>query len=172
MKPLLLAVVTSLFFIGCNPPQTIEVVKAPPTAKVTDMILKVPIHIEDNGYNNFNSIVITKQKKLDEFIKDIKTQKSWKRKKNFLETIAIQKIDFNKKNLLIYRIEESSSTIVLAVDVPKTLENHITVVIGREVSKDVSKKIKYYALAYIVDKKIIDVTFDDGKKSNLVVNSD
>jgi hypothetical protein len=172
MKNLLLLLTISIFFIGCSKTETIDIVEIPPKAKVTNMILKVPIYLKDNGYNNFKTILITDKGKLDKFLKEIKTQKGWDKKENFLDTLSIQNIDFNKQNLLIYRITENSSAIVLAVNVPTVLKNHARVIIGKEKPKSTTTDMAYYALAYLVDKKIEDITFDDGDSNSTVKNND
>jgi hypothetical protein len=73
MKKLLFVLSLSVLFIGCSQvePKKIEIKEK---KKISDLILKIPIHIEDSGYSNFKTLLITKQEELDKFIKSVKTQ--------------------------------------------------------------------------------------------------
>jgi hypothetical protein len=176
MKKLLLVLILSALFIGCSQTEPTKTIDIKVKKIKSDLILKIPIHIKDNGYSNFKTKLITEQKELDKFIVDVKSQKKWQRKKNFLNTIDRANIDFSKNNLLFYRISEKSELIVLAVDIPTSIGKNITVVIGKErlkekLKKDIQTKgISEYALAYKVDKSAMDITFTDGDSNRTVVN--
>ena len=177
MKKLLFVLSLSVLFIGCSQvePKKIEIKEK---KKISDLILKIPIHIEDSGYSNFKTLLITKQEELDKFIKSVKTQKGWKRKENFLNTIQRAEIDFSKANFLIYRLSEQSDLIVLAVDVPTSIGKSITVSIGKEklkakLEKELNKeRISEYALAYRVNKSAKDIIFADGDRNITIENKE
>ena len=171
MKNLLLILSTSLLFIGCTQTQTIDIVKAPPPkAKVSNMISKIPIPFKDTGYKNINTQIMVNQIQLDKFLLEIKSQKEWEKKENFLNTLKREKIDFQTHNLLLYHLTEDSSTILFAIDLPKSLNQKITVTIDKEIAKVKTDKVTDYALAYLVEKSIKEVTFNDGE-SNTTVNN-
>ena len=175
MKKLLLVFMLSILFIGCSQPEP-KKIEIEERKKISDLILKIPIHFEDSGYFNFKTMLITKQDELDKLISDVKSQKGWNRKENFLNTIQRAKIDFSKANFLIYRLSEKSDLIVLAVDVPTSVSKSITVSIGKEQLKAKLKKelkkdrIFEYALAYRVNKSAKDITFTDGDKNITIEN--
>ena len=172
MRRLLLAMLIGIFFIGCT--KTIEkvnIVKVEPKSKISNMILKLPINLKDKGYQNLQTRVIKNQNELDSLIADIKKQKNWDKKGNFLEIIENTQINFDTDNLLIYTFAEDKSVVVVAVDAPISEEKeHIVVKIGKDKTKKPSNKMAYYALAYKVKKSAKDITFDDGSQKIKVEN--
>ena len=173
MKNLLLILSTSILFIGCSQTQTIEVIKTPPPkAKISNMISKIPIHFKDKGYHNFDSKVMVKQAQLDTFLSNIKLQKGWEKKENFLNTLKREKINFQTHNLLFYRFKEDSKTILFAMDLPMSLEQKITIMIDKEVAKVKTGKVTDYALAYLVEKSIKEVVFNNGENNTTIKNKE
>ena len=176
MKKILLILTLSLLFIGCSQTEPTKVIEVKEKKKISDMILKIPINFKDSGYSNFETKLITNQEQLDKFISNVKSQKGWKRKENFLNSIEREEIDFKNDNLLIYRLTESSNSIVLAVDVPTSIGKQITVIVGKEKLKEEklkeikTDKITHYALAYKVDKTAKEITFSDGDDNTTIEN--
>ena len=169
MLKLTLMISTLLIFLGCTETKKITLVEKKPQIVISQNIVNVPIHIRDNGYNNFSTKIFTTQSELDSFLAKIKGQSSWNKKNNFFYTLSKQEIDFNRNSLLIYRFSEPSSSIVIATEVPTEIEQKITVKIGKKKSSGMmTSDMAYYALAYVVNKKIISVTFDDGKDSQTI----
>ncbi|MCK5854089.1 MAG: hypothetical protein KAG56_02620 [Sulfurovaceae bacterium] len=172
MLKLTLITTTLLLFLGCTPqPKTVNIIEKKQEAQTSQSILRVPIHIRDNGYKNFPTQIFTTQSELNYFLETINSQKKWNKKENFLYTFKKQEIDFSQDYLIIYRFDEVSSSIILATDVPTEVDKHITVQIGKTASSGMIKPdIVYYSLAYIVDKNTIDVTFDNNEtKSNIKI---
>ncbi len=99
---LLIVAIISIFFMGCSKTiETVNIIKVKPKSKISNMILKIPINFTDKGYKNLETKVITKKEELDKFTKEIKSQKGWRKKDNFLDIIEKSKIDFTQDNLLI-----------------------------------------------------------------------
>ena len=114
--------------------------------------------------------LFTTENELKTFLTDVNYQTGWNQKENFLNTISIKSINFQTHNLLIYRMTETSSSIVLAVDVLTELKNHITIQMSKDKSETMTMDMAYYALAYIVDKKVIDIRFNDGENNRTGVH--
>jgi len=172
MRQLLLTLSVLLLFVGCT--KTIEkvnIIKVEPKSKISNMILKIPISFKDNGYQNLKTIVIKTQTEFDNLINNIKKEKNWDKKENFLTIIKETKINFDTDNLLIYTFSEDKSTVVTAVNVPLSNENNIIIKIGKDKTKEISNKIVYYALAYKVKKSVKNIIFDDGTKKVTIPNN-
>lgn len=163
----------SLFLMmGCTESKIIDAVtKETPITKVSDHVSKLPIALRDNGYGNFVTKLFTKQEELSAFLSQVEYQTGWNQKENFLNTVRIKPIDFETHNLLIYRLTEQSGAIVLAVDVPTEKEKHIYVNLGKEKPEVMTMDMAYYALAYVIDKRVIDITFNDGENNTTIKNS-
>jgi len=174
MKNLLIVAIITVFFMGCSKTiETVNIIKVQPKSKISNMILKVPVNFRDKGYRNLETKVITKKEELDKFTKEIKPQKGWSKKDNFLEIIEKSKIDFSRNNLLIYIFKESNYKTVTAVDVPTSENVNIVVKIGVEDikgKKPKKEKIINYALIYKVRKSVKSVIFDNGERKVSIDN--
>ena len=171
MFRLTLACTILLAFIACSKDTILlNTIEKPPKIEIKK-ISQITIPVRENGYSNFETTLITSQIELNKFIEKIKVQKSWKKQKNFLESLLLKKINFSNSNLLLYRITESSISTVLLVEPPSGDNKHIVIVIGKNEPKTDTTKMAYYALAYRVSKSVIDVTFERGIKKDIVKNS-
>jgi hypothetical protein len=168
MFKLTLITTTLFLFLGCVQDRTINIIEKAPKILTSENIVNVPIHIRDNGYHNFSTKTFSTQNELNSFLAKIKGQSGWNKKKNFLYTLKKQEIDFNKDSLLIYRFSEPSSSIVIATEVPTEIEKKITVKVGKKSPKIITSDMAYYALAYVVNKNSISVTFDDGDRNKTI----
>ena len=170
MLKLTLITTTLLLFLGCTPePKVINLTTKKPQAVTSQNILNIPIHIRDNGYNNFSTKIFNSKSELNRFLDTINAQSGWNKKNNFFYTLKKQEIDFGRDKLLIYRFSEPSSSIVLATDVPTEIDQHITVKIGKKKNSDMmTTDMAYYALAYTINKQTKDVTFDDGEHNETI----
>ena len=174
MLKLTLIATTLLLFLGCTVQrEVVNVTVKKQQALPSQHILSIPIHIRDKGYTNFSTKIFTTQGELDAFLKKVKSQSKWNKKENFLYTLKKQNIDFAKDYLVIYRFDEASDAIIVATDVPVELDRHITVNIGKTPSAGMKKlDMAHYALAYIVDKETIDITFDNKEtKSSIKIKT-
>ena len=171
MLKLLFSSFIALFFTACLTTSSILI---PPTQTpevlTESTILKITIPVREHGYSNFDTQVLSNQHALDTFITSIKEQKSWKQKDNFVSSLTSFPIEFKKYNLLLYRMTESSSSTVLAIDVPKGSTQHILIEIGRDKPNLGTTDMAYYALAYKVAKSVQDITFDNGLKKHVIKN--
>ena len=164
-----------LFFTSCSNPSSSILISQSPTKKILDddAIVRLPIPFKESAYSHLTTKLYTSQKDFITFLEKVKQQKYWqeKEKSNFISSLKITPIDFTKYNLLIYIITESSSANKLTVDPPKGDNSHVTIIINRDVAQVGTTDIAYYALAYKVKKSIIDITFDNGLKKEIILNN-
>lgn len=160
-----------LIFTACSPTSSIVLTqeKEPETLN-KESITKIAIPVREHGYSNFDSMVLSSQNDLDQFLSEIKEQKGWNKRKNFIESLTLYPINFNKHNILLYRITESSGSTILAVDAPKGTNEHVIVEIGRDKPNIGTADVAYYALAYKIAKSVQDITFDNGIKKHFIKN--
>lgn len=173
MLRFILLLLISLFFISCSQDRIVlkTVGEKPPKELNIKTISRVPIPIQEKGYSNFSTMVITSQKQFNTFISKIHSQKDWSKKDNFLASLKLEKTDFSKQNLLLYRINRASSSDVLLVDTPKGDKKNITITIGEESEETKKENLSYYALAYKVSKSISKVTFKSGIQEEIIKNT-
>ena len=162
----------TLLFTACTEKQMVIIDANPkPTELSIKTISKITIPVREHGYSNFKTQIIKTKDEFDTFIKNVKEQKNWNKKENFLQSLQLNKIDFTNHNLLLYRITESSSSTVLAVEAPKGDSENITVKIGRDKPNMGTTDMAYYTLAYKVIKSVKTITFDNGTKKDVIKNS-
>jgi len=170
MFKLTLAISIIMAFTACSQDSIIlNNIENPPQVEIKN-ISQITIPVREHGYSNFKTTFITSKVELNKFIEKIKLQKYWKKKKNFLATLLLKKINFNNSNLLLYRITESSGSTVLLVDPPKGDNKHIKIIIGENELQIGTTDMAYYALAYRVSKSVADITFQRGKKEDIIKN--
>ena len=164
-----LLLVVALFFTACTDKHMVLKDVKPVSKELSiDIISKITIPVREHGYSNFKTKVIKTKKELDTFISDVKNQKGWNKKENFLQSLLLKEIDFNRYNLLLYRITESSGSTVLAVDVPRGSEQNIIIHIGRDKPNMGTADMAYYTLAYKIKKSVNSITFDNDIKKDVI----
>ncbi len=173
MLRFILLSLVSLFFISCTHDRIVlkTIGEKPPKELNIKTISKVTIPVLEHGYNNFSTMLITSQKQFNTFISTIKSQKGWNKKDNFLASLESEKTNFNNQNLLLYRLNQASSSTVLLVDKPKGDKKNITIKIGKNSKKTGTADMAYYALAYKVSKSVSKITFKNGVKKDIIKNS-
>ncbi len=160
-----------LIFIACSPTSSIILSEGVKVKELdSSTILKITIPVREQGYSNFDTQVLTTQDELDKFVSDVKKQKNWNKKENFISSLTLYPIDFKNHNLLIYRMTENSSSTVLSVNVPKGNDKHVVIKIGRDKPNIATTDMAYYALAYRVAKSVKDITFDNKIKKHVIKN--
>ncbi len=161
----------SLYITACLSTSTILIPPTQPKPVLSQStILKIAIPVREYGYRTFDTQVLTTNNEFNNFIEKVKKEKGWNQKENFLSSLTLYPIDFTKYNLLLYRMTESSSSTVLAVDIPKGTDEHIVIEIGRDKPNSGTTDMAYYALAYRVAKSVKDITFDNGIKKHVIKN--
>jgi len=173
MLRFILLALASLFFISCSQDRIVlqTIGEKPPKELNIKTISKVTIPVQEEGYNNFSTMLITSQKQFNTFVSEIKSQKGWSKKDNFLASLEAQKTDFTQHNLLLYRISKASNSDVLLVDKPKGDKKNITIKIGEESEKTEKADVNYYAIAYKVSKSVSKITFKKGVQQEVIKNS-
>ncbi len=170
--------ITILFFTACNHSSSI-IISNPPAKEelLQDTIVRIPIPFQAQEYSKITTKLYTTENDFTTFISNIKTEKFWNKEnqKNFIDSLKLNPIDFTKYNLLIYTMRESSESTKLTIDPPKGDNAHVEININRETAKDTSAtttaNMAYYALAYKVKKSVIDITFNNGLKKEIILNS-
>ena len=134
-------------------------------------LVRIEVPFREHGYNNFNSRVIGSTKGFADFIKEVEQQKNWNNKQDFLSQLQSESINFEKYNLLLYRLTEGSGSVALSPQAPEyTSDNQITVKIDRVAPEVGTADMAYYVLAYKFDKNYPIVIFDDGKQEVIIEN--
>ena len=163
-----------LLFTACNPNSSI-LISQPPIKKVLDedTIVRIPIPFKESGYSHITTKLYTSQKDFTTFLEKVKQQRYWQEraKTNFISSLKINPIDFTKYNLLIYTIKENSGSTKLTIDPPKGDNAHVEIDINRETKEIGTADMAYYALAYKIKKSVIDITFDNGIKKEIILNN-
>ena len=166
-----------LLFTACNPSSSI-LISQPPAKKVLsqDTIVRLPIPFKESGYTHITTKLYTSEKDFTTFLEKVKQAKYWqeKEKTNFISSLKINPIDFTKYNLIIYIMAEGSSANKLTIDPPKGDNAHVEININRETAKEgyaSTADMAYYALAYKIKKSVIDITFDNGLKKEIILNN-
>jgi hypothetical protein len=161
-----------LWFTACNPEHII--IDNPPQKMVEiniKTIARIAIPVREDGYSNFNTTLIQTEESFQEFLTKIEEQKGWSKKKNFIESLKLKKIDFNYYNLIIYRLTQASGSTVLSVHKPKGYnEKEIIIKIDENRPEINTHDEAHYALAYKVAKSVQTVTFQNGEKK-IVINN-
>ncbi|HHS92948.1 MAG TPA: hypothetical protein ENK82_06335 [Campylobacterales bacterium] len=181
MLKILLSTLITLFIVACTPPTNIIIKDTNHTEPLAKSdILQIPIPVREHGYQNFDTQVLSTQAAFDAFIEKIKKQdesgkkvkksSTWNQKENFINSLTSSNIDFNKYNLLLYRITEQSGATVLSVDAPKGTNEDVIIDLGRDDPEIKTGDMAYYALAYKVAKHIKTITFDNGLKKHTIKN--
>lgn len=173
MSRLILLFLIALLFTSCTKERiVIQTIGKKPLKELNIKIIsKVTIPVVEEGYKNFSTKLITSQKKLNGFLSEVKVQKGWKNRENFITSLKLKKIDFNHYNLLIYRIDKLSNADVLLVGLPKGDKNKVTIKIGVDESNSTKTNLSHYAVAYKVSKTISQIKFKNGVEEDIIKNS-
>lgn len=94
-------------------------------------VSRITTPFQDQGYSNFETTVITSQAELDQFITAVNEQSNWDNKVDFLNNILLVDYDFTKNNLLLYRVTESSDSVVLTPQNSVIRGNRVTISLNR-----------------------------------------
>ncbi|MFQ3246255.1 MAG: hypothetical protein ACI9SP_002907 [Arenicella sp.] len=93
------------------------------------------------------------------------------RQESLLQALQYQKINFSKKNLVIYSQQETSGSIGLKPKKPVWVDDELVVIIDRSVPELGSANVVPHFFAYIIDKGIPKIVFRSAKKKSIVENS-
>ena len=123
-------------------------------AKETASSRIILIPKRENGYSNFESVVITSQDDLDMFLqKKSKGQgMGWNNRKDFEKAIAQAKLDFNRESLVLLRHTEGSGSVQINFRKPLLKKNRIICQIDRKEPETGTADMAYYCFALAVVK--------------------
>jgi hypothetical protein len=161
IKKLLLLLWIATIFVACTDSKIKDI---PLTASL--MIERVYVPFREHGYSTVYPKVITTQEIFDSFLAEINEQNGWNNKVEFISVLKNAKIDFSKRNILLYRITETSGSVDLYIQEPVLSKDksRISVQIDREVPDIGTSDMAYYALVYSVDKRIKEIAFKYGQE--------
>ena len=138
------------------------------TAQLSSMISRINTPLQDQGYSNFETTVITSQEKFDEFIAEVTRQDNWDNQSDFLQKIQSEEYDFTKSNLLLYRIIEPSPVIKLSPKDPVLERGKITIIINRQTGQPEINKNTNYVITYKILKTVQELLIKNGTKETIV----
>jgi len=131
-------------------------------------ILSVPF--KENGYNNFQTQLISSKDAYANFIRSVETQSNWNDKISFITTLADSNINFSSSSLILFRLTESSGSNLLTPKEPQYIGENFTVKIERVIADIGTADMAYYILAYLVDKKTKTINFYKGDEFTSISN--
>ncbi|MGF1582363.1 MAG: sulfatase [Gemmataceae bacterium] len=134
-------------------------------------MIKIPAR--EHGYSNFQSQVIDSQKEFTQFVKNVKNQKHWNRKPDFLKALQGTKINFKNQSVVLVRHTESSGSIQVRFTKPKLTDGKLQCVIARKVPEVGTDDLAFYCFAIVVDKRRVREVFvwsgkRDGKPRQMI----
>lgn len=132
-----------------------------------DEISKLYFRNRSNLYD-VETQVFESESQLNSFLNSINTSEM---KDAYKSARDIEKVDFSKKNLILYSQEEISSMISLKARTPIWIDGELVVVIDRSSRGMLSMDVAQHFFGYLVDKTIPSVTFRSANKTNIVSNS-
>ena len=100
------------------------------------------------------STIIKNQTALDDFISDIQNQSQWSvsRKAEFLQNVNAWRINFSTHNLILYRHNERSGSIVVNMGIPRTVGIAVVINVNREFPMILTDDMASHYYAYKVGK--------------------
>src|SRR5262245_3876055 len=93
-------------------------------------ILNIPRR--ENGYHNFESMVITTKEDFDVFLKEIPTQIGWNNRETFSEALIQSHLDFEREALVLLRHTEGSGSVQVVFGTPLLQDRTLLVEIRGE----------------------------------------
>lgn len=115
---------------------------------------KIEISQRDHGYSNLHNIVLANSRDLELFIDTVQSQDGWGQKELFVSALINSGVDFETQNVVLYLHTESSGSIQLNIAEPALHGDNVQVKIERTVPAMGTMDMAYYALAYIIDKRV------------------
>ena len=122
-------------------------------------ISRLSIPAREGGYDNFKSTFIVSHSRLDDFISDVEQQDHWNNKMEFLLTVSERQIDLSTHNIVLFRHDEGSGSIVVTIGEPRMQADGFTINVFREIPPVLSDDMAFYCYAYKVSKDVASITF-------------
>jgi hypothetical protein len=116
----------------------------------------VNIYLTDNGYEYFDSMVITSSQDFNAFLNEVSQQQRWSYKQAFVDTLLNAKIDFNQEALVLLRHTEGSISARVSFETPVLKEKTLVCDIRGELQGAGLGVVAYYGFALVVSKSLVD----------------
>src|SRR6185369_7461083 len=116
----------------------------------------VNIYLTDNGYEYFDSMVITSSQDFNAFLNEVSQQQRWSYKQAFVDTLLNAKIDFNQEALVLLRHTEGSISARVSFETPVLKEKTLICDIRGELQGAGLGVVAYYGFALVVSKSLVD----------------
>ena len=110
----------------------------------------------DNGYNYFDSMVITSSQDFKAFLDEVSQQQRWSNKQAFVDALLNAKIDFNHEALVLLEHTEGSISAGVSFETPTLKEKTLVCDIRGELNGAGLDVVAYYGWALVVSKSLVD----------------
>lgn len=112
----------------------------------------IAIPARENGYSNFETMVIVTQADLDQFMKKVADQPGWNEQAAFTKAIKEAKLDFDKELLVLIRRDEGSGSVQVTFHKPVVEGKKVICKIDRKVPEIGTADMAFYCHALAVAK--------------------
>jgi hypothetical protein len=116
----------------------------------------INIYLTDNGYQYFDSMVITSSQDFKAFLEEVSQQGYWSNKQAFVDALLNAKIDFNQEALVLLRHTEGSISARVSFETPVLKEKTLVCEIRGELNGAGLGTVAYYGFALVVSKSLVD----------------
>jgi len=110
----------------------------------------------DNGYEYFDSMVITSSQDFKAFLDEVSQQQRWSNKQVFVDALLNAKIDFNHEALVLLRHTEGSISAGVSFETPVLKEKTLVCDIRGELKGAGLGVVAFYGWALVVSKSLVD----------------
>jgi len=132
-------------------------------------ITEVQTPFREHGYYQLEHNLIRSSEEFSKHLSQVKAQKYWNNKSDYLATLEALAIDFKSMNLLLYYHTEGSGSVRVSFSEPQEENNSILITVSRKVPQIGTADMAYYGKAYLVSKNIEKVIFDtEGKRVDII----
>lgn len=121
-------------------------------SQAADEVRVIAIPARENGYSNFETMVIASQADLDQFVKKVASQPGWNEPANFTKAITEAKLDFAKEVLVLIRRDEGSGSVQVTFHKPVVEGKKAICKIDRKVPEIGTADMAFYCHALAVTK--------------------
>jgi hypothetical protein len=118
MKRLITIAAVGLIIFVCIPPVLPSESFGTDENQGGESFREIRIPVRDDGYQNFQSMVIMSKEELDSFLKDTLTQIGTGPRQQFEEALVNANVDFSKEALVLLRHTEASGSVQVTFETP------------------------------------------------------
>lgn len=160
MKRLLTTAAVGVIIFVCIPPVLPSDSFGTDENQSVESFREIRIPVRDDGYQNFQSMVIMSKEELDSFLKDTLTQMGWHNRREFEDALVNANVDFSKEALVLLRHTEGSGSVQVTFERPVLRERSLVCEIRGKPFPPGSggtTDMAYYCVALAVSKAYVDL---------------